>query len=175
MQSIGSASAAFVACWRPVLASRRNMQSRVLNFVLACVVFAASFDGLAQSTPDVVTKYVELKGPAVVGFLRPSTQNLQNAEATASQEQVRLAIESTEVCLGRDFATYQIVTADRIVVRSLGTEESFDLGSFAALTGALLLSPGSNPRILFAGGGPEALKRMLAPTASEYFEKKCDG
>ena len=164
-----------VARCRALIVSRRNMQFRALNLVLAFMMLTASCDALPQSTTDVVTKYVDLEGPAVIAFLRPSTQYLQNADATASQEQVPLAIESTRICLGRDFATYQIVTADRIVVRSPGSEESFDLGSFAPLTGALLLRPNANPRILFAGGGPEALKRMLRPSASEYFEKKCDG
>jgi len=44
---------------------------------------------------------------------------------------------------------------------------------FAPLAGALLLRPGSNARILFAGGGPEALAQMLRPAASEYFGKRC--
>src|SRR6266446_6447313 len=139
------------------------------------VVLTASCGALQQSTTDVVTKYVDLDRPTVVAFLRPSTQDSLNADATASQEHVRLAIESTKICLGQDFASYRMVITDRIVVRSPEGEESFELGHFAPLAGALLLRPGSNARILFAGGGPEALKRMLRPAASEYFGKKCDG
>ena len=156
--------------------SRPKMKYAGLNLLLALLVLlTASCSALRQSTTDVVTKYVDLDRPTVVAFLRPSTQDSLNADATASKEQVRSAIESTKMCLGQDFASYQIVITDRIVVRSPGGEESFELGHFAPLAGALLLRPGSNARILFAGGGPEALERMLRPAASEYFDKKCDG
>ena len=143
------------------IVSRRKMRSPGSNLLLVLfVVLTASCGALQQSTTDVVTKYVDLDRPTVVAFLRPSTQDSLNADATASQEHVRLAIESTKICLGQDFASYRMVITDRIVVRSPEGEESFELGHFAPLAGALLLRPGSNARILFAGGGPEALKRM---------------
>jgi hypothetical protein len=154
---------------------RRKMRSPGLNLLLGLfVVLAASCDSRPRSNPDVVTKYIDLERPTVVAFLRPSSQDSLNAEATASQENVRSAIEGIKICLGQDFVSYRIVTADRIVVRSPGGEEPFELGHFAPLVGALLLRPGSHSRILFAGGGAEALERMLRPVASEYFAKKCD-
>ena len=153
-----------------------NMRSPGSNRLSALfVVLTASCGALQQNTTHGVTKYVDLDRPTVIAFLRPSTQDSLNADAKASQEHVRSAIESTKICLGQDFASYRIVITDRIVVRSPEGEESFELGHFAPLVGALLLRPGSNARILFAGGGPEALERMLRPAASEYFGKKCDG
>ena len=153
----------------------RKMRSPGFRLFLGLsVVLAASCGSLPQRNPDAVTKYIDLARPTVVAFLRPSTQDSLNEDDAASQEHVRSAIESTKVCLGQDFASYQIVVADRIVVRSPAGEESFELGHFAPLAGALLLRPAANSRILFAGGGPEALKRMLLPAASEYFGKNCD-
>lgn len=155
--------------------SRRKMQSPGLNFLLGLfVVLAASCGSLPQRNPDMATKYIDLERPTVIAFLRPSTQDSPNEDTAVSQEYVRSAIESARLCLGQDLASYQIVVSDRIVVRSPGGEESFELGQFAPLVGALLLRPGSNSRILFAGGGPEALERMLRPVASEYFGKECD-
>jgi hypothetical protein len=69
--------------------------------------------------------------------------------------------------------SYRTVFAERIVVRWVGHEETFAVGDFAPLVGALLLRPGSNARILFAGGGPAALAQMLQSTAREYFGKRC--
>ena len=155
--------------------NRRNMRSPGLNLLLGLfAVLAASCGSLPQRNPDAITKYIDLERPTVVAFLRPSTQDSVNEDAAASQEHVRSAIESVKACLGQQFASYQIVVADRIVIRSSAGEESFELGYFAPLAGALLLRPGANSRILFAGGGPEALKRMLLPSASEYFGKNCD-
>ena len=155
--------------------SRGNMRSSGLNLLLGLfAALAAPCGALPRNNPDVITKYIDLARPTVVAFLRPSTQDSLNEDAAASQEHVRSAIESVKACLGQHFASYQIVVADRILVRSPAGEESFELGHFAPLAGALLLRPGANSRILFAGGGPEALKRMLLPTASEYFGKSCD-
>lgn len=60
----------------------------------------------------------------------------------------------------------------RIVVRWRKGDETFELGN-SGLVGALLLRPGANARILFAGGGPEALSRLLIPALGEYFGKGC--
>jgi hypothetical protein len=78
-------------------------------------------------------------------------------------------------CLGEESVSYHRIFADRIVIRWFGGEEVFDVGQISPLVGALLFRPGSNPRILFAGGGPEALGQMLPRAASEYFGKKCAG
>ncbi len=87
---------------------------------------------------------------------------------------MRSALENTKLCLGEDHGSYQVVFADRIVVRWYGREEVFQVKDFVPLVGALLVRPGSNARILFAGGGPEALERMLPAAASAYFGGKCD-
>ena len=137
------------------------------------VLLAVSQAALPKSAEEVVTVHVDGDKPAVIAFLPPSMQDSQVKEAAEAQERVRSAIESAKLCLGKDTVSYRMVFADRIVVRSLGREETFEISPFAPLAGALLLRPGWTPRILFAGGGPEALARMLRSAASEYFGKRC--
>jgi len=84
-----------------------------------------------------------------------------------------LAIENTRLCLGEDQVSYRVVFGERAVVRSLGREETFDVGDFAPLVGALFLRPEASARILFAGGGPEALAQMLSSAARDYFHGGC--
>lgn len=140
----------------------------VLSVLLAdCAVVPAQ--GVLQEA------YVEPIRPTVIAFLPPSMRDPANVDAAAARAQVEAAVGAAKVCLGEDFASYRMLFADRIVVRSPGREESFELAHFAPMVGALLLRPGSNARILFAGGGPEALERMLRSAVSEYFGKKCDG
>ena len=145
------------------------------NLLLALLVLlTVSCVALQQSTTDLVTTYVDADKKTVIAFVPPS-QDSQDRGAAAAQERVKSAIESTKMCLGEDYVFYRLAFAERIVARSLGREESFEVGHFAPLVGALLLRPGSNARILFAGGGPEALAQMLRSAASEYFGKRCDG
>ena len=128
---------------------------------------------LPQGTEDVVTAYIEGDKTAVIAFLPPSLHDSQDKGAAEAQERVKSAIEDTKLCLGEDDVSYQVVFAERVVVRSIGREETFEVGHFAPLVGALLLRPGRNARILFAGGGPEALAQLLRSAASEYFGKRC--
>ncbi|HJV61947.1 MAG TPA: hypothetical protein VJ743_13445, partial [Albitalea sp.] len=97
----------------------------------------------------------------------------RQAQARQARELVRSAVQDTKRCLGEHTASFKIVFAQRIVVRSRHGRETFDLGSDSTLVGALLLRPDANARILFAGGGPEALSPMLVPAAAEYFGKVC--
>jgi hypothetical protein len=137
------------------------------------VLLAVSQGALPKGAEEVVTAHVEGDKPAVIAFLPPSMQDPQLKGAAETQERVRSAIENAKLCLGEDTVSYRIVFADRIVVRSRGREETFEVSPFAPLVGALLLRPGWTPRILFAGGGPEALAQMLRAAASEYFGKRC--
>jgi hypothetical protein len=134
----------------------------------------ASSSALPQAAEEPVTAYVDVDQEAVVGFLPPSMQNLRDSGAAQAQDQVRWAVHSVERCLSDDHVHYEVVFAERIVVRSRAGEESFELGRLMPLVGALLLRPDSNGRILFAGGGPEALDRLLRQAAGEYFGKQCD-
>ena len=131
-------------------------------------------DALPQTAEDPVTAYVEVNREAVIAFLPPSMQSLQNRDAAEAQDRVGSAVEGVKRCLGEDHVYYQVVFAERIVVRSLAGEETFELGRLVPLVGVLLLRPNSNARILFAGGGPEALVQLLRQAAGEYFGKKCE-
>jgi hypothetical protein len=123
---------------------------------------------------DESTVYVDGDREAVVAFLPPSMQDAQDRSAAEAQARVRSAVESVKGCLGPE-VNYRVVFAERLVVRSRGGEESFEFGHLVPLTGALLLRPGSNTRILFAGGGPEALVQLLWQATGDYFGKECDG
>jgi len=138
-------------------------------------LLVASCTAIEHGTTDTTTTYIDLDRPTVVAFIPSSMRESRDRDAPAASEQVKAAIERTRACLGADYASYRLVFADRIVVRAPGREESFDIDNVTPLVGALLLRPDANARILFAGGGPEALRRMLRRAASDYFGKKCDG
>ncbi len=144
-------------------------------FLALLVLLTASRIALPQNAKDAVTAEVEGGDSAVIAFLAPSMRDSQNKAAAEARARVRSAIENVKLCLGEEYVSYQVVFAERIVVRSFGREEIFEVGDFAPLVGALLLRSGSNARILFAGGGPEALAQMLRSAASEYFGKTCEG
>ena len=119
-----------------------------------------------------MTAYVEGDRAAVIAFLPPSMQVSQGEGATEAEALVRLTLQNTKACLAEDHISYRVVFVQRIVVRSREGEETFEVGDFAPLVGALLLRPHTNARILFATG-PEALAQMLQLAASEYFDRKC--
>jgi hypothetical protein len=144
-------------------------------FVAFLALSTACGGALPQSTERVVTACIDGEKTSVIAFLPPSMQDSRDKGAAAAQERVSSAIENTKLCLGNDYVSYRVVFAERIVVRSLAGEETFEVGHFAPLVGALLLRPGSNARIIFAGGGPEALAQLLHSAASEYFGKRCEG
>ena len=158
----------------PLNVSRPNVKcNRPIALLLLPLLFAASPGALAQSTEDVVTAYIEGDKVAVIIFLPPSTRESRDKGAAAAREHVKSAVKDIKLCLGEDDVSYQVVFAQRIVVRAPGREETFEVGHFAPLVGALLLRPGRNASIIYAGGGPEALAQMLRSAASGYFGRKC--
>ena len=161
------------------------MRARSLPSMLAAsIALAAGCAGPDQGELAPDTAYADAATPAVIAFVPPpgaSTRATPGAaaaeepDASATRALVESAVADTQACLGATAVSYRVVSAQRIVVRGGGRDESFDLGHTAPLVGALLLRPGMNSRILFAGGGPQALGRMLRPAASEYFGIPCIG
>ena len=147
----------------------RFYRSSVALPLLLALALANSALAAGPSVQAPVTVYVAGTRPTVVAFLPPSFK-----AAAQAQELVRSAVQDTKLCLGKSYASYKVVFAERIVVRSPGRTETFELGR-AQLVGALLLRPSANARIVFAGGGPEALVQLLPSAASEYFGKACNG
>ncbi|HTT12088.1 MAG TPA: hypothetical protein VMG60_14445 [Burkholderiaceae bacterium] len=148
----------------------KNTAARLLlGLVVALALPAAPAGPRTQ-----VTVRVTADKATVIAFLPPEMRNASDYDSTAARDYVSLAMADIKNCLGNDYASYRVVFAERIVIRSRGREEIFDLGTVAPLVGAVLAGPDSpNARLLFAGGGPEALTRMLRPAASEYFAKRC--
>jgi len=139
--------------------------------LLACSALAAT----AEQKADVTVR-VAVDKATVIAFLPPSMRNSRDYDSTAARDYVSEAMAGAKACLGKDYASYRVVFADRIVIRSQGHEQAYETRTVAPLVGALLFGPGApNARILFAGGGPEALSRMLRSAASEYFERRCGG
>ena len=145
----------------------RSNRSCAALLLLSALANSALAAGPRAQAP--VTVYVAGNGPTVIAFLPPSFKS-----AAQAQELVRSAVQRTKRCLGSSVATYQVVFAERIVVRSPRHRETFELGR-AQLVGALFLRPSANARIVFAGGGPEAMARLLPAAAGEYFGKVCNG
>jgi hypothetical protein len=144
------------------------------QLLLALALFVSAGALIAQGTDGVATAYLEGDRAAVIAFLPPGARDSAEPGETAARVQVQLALENAKRCLEEPEVVYRVVFADRIVIRRLGREESFQVSHFAPLAGGLLYRPGSNARILFAGGGPEALVQLLPSAASEYFRKKCN-
>jgi hypothetical protein len=138
------------------------------------LVLANPACAVRQIVKAPVTVYIAGNKTTVVAFLPPSLRNPREMVASQAQKRVKSAIQNTKRCLGEGYASYTVVFAERIVVRSRGSKETFELGR-TPLVGGLLLRPGANARILFAGGGPESLEQLLPSAASEYFGKACIG
>jgi len=82
-------------------------------------------------------------------------------------------MQAVERCFGPDLADFSITFADRIVVRHADHDETFDVDGPTPLPGAVLVRPEANSRIVYAGGGPEALGPLIASAAGEFFGRKC--
>jgi len=139
--------------------------------LLSVALLAASHGEAVQQGESVA--YVDATKAAVIGFLPPAARGSQDEAAIDARAQVELAIESAKRCLGPASVSYQVAFVDRIVIRSVGGEDTFQVSQFAPLVGALLFRPGSNPRLLVAGGGPAGLVRMLPRALSEFFGTAC--
>jgi len=138
------------------------------------IVVGLPVQALPAGPKAPVTVRVTADRATVIAFLPPAMRDARDDDSTAARDYVALAMDDLKTCLGKDYASYRVVFAERIVIRSHGREQIFDLATVAPLVGALLAEPGAaNARLLFAGGGPEALKRMLRPAASDYFAKRC--
>jgi hypothetical protein len=143
-------------------------------FLALLLSIAPSLDVHATGAEPPDTIYVDGDKATVIGFLPPSMNNPRDGDAREAHELVARAIANAKLCLGEDYANYRVVFAEHAVVRSHGHEQPLELGTVRSLVGALLVGPESpNARVLFAGGGPEALSRMLDPAATEYFGREC--
>jgi hypothetical protein len=150
---------------------KKFMPRQLVTLLAALAALCSLSAALAAET----VAYIDLIGPTVVAFLPSTLQQSVSVDGIPAQQQVAAALERARVCFGTDYAVYRIIVADRIVVRSRGREESFEIASVYPLVGALMLQPEDNPRIVFAGGGPEALPRLLPQAASDYFGRQCHG
>lgn len=137
------------------------------------VLVATSTGALSRDMEEGGTVSVAGDPRAVIAFLPPSMRDPETRGAAEAQASVRSAIESTRRCLGEVGVSYHVVFADRIAVRLRERDETFDVGDLAPLVGALLIREDSNVRIMYAGGGPEALPRMLRSAAGRYFGREC--
>jgi hypothetical protein len=149
--------------------------SFVIGSLAALAALVASCAASERGANGAVTAYVDLERPTVVAFIPDSMRESSPADAAATEAQVNEALNRARACLGESSASYRLVHADQIVVRTPGREDSFDIANLRPLVGALLLRPEANPRILFAGGGPEALRRMLGRAVGDFFGKECNG
>ena len=150
---------------------------RALPGGAAIAAVAAALLPAAAAAPsgDALVVDLYLARPEVVGFLPASTTRSIGTDAALERALVAQALSRTQACLGAAAVAYQLVVADRIVVHDGGRVTSFEVADMRPLAGALLLAAGSNPSVLFAGGGPESLAQVLPRAAASYFHQGCSG
>lgn len=136
-----------------------------------CFVAAALATPCAWGQP--ATAYVDGQRDSLVVFLPVASKRDASLEARLARSYAQVTVEAVKQCLGEGRAEVGIAYADGIVVRRAGSEQRFDLTT-PTLPGALMVRPGASPRIVFAGGGADALRRLVTPAAAEYFGAKCD-
>ena len=150
---------------------------RHASWKLGLALFAllsAPSRALPDTADDSNTAYVDGEREAVIAFVPIVTPGSPDGDAAEAHKLAVSAVETMKRCMGESRTDYRVVSAERIVVRLLNGDETFELDHGVALAGALLLRPGSNPRILFAGGGPEALVLLLRQESKEYLGQNCD-
>ena len=140
---------------------------------LLIVCLTGSGTALGQDAGQPATAVIDGTRAAIIIFLPPSARDAQDSEATEARASAALAIELTRRCFGRDDVSYKLLSADRMIVRLADREEIFDLWQFPSLPGAVFVRPGANPRIVVAGGGAEALERLVPSAAGDYFGRAC--
>jgi hypothetical protein len=138
------------------------MSSVFIRGVLSCIVFATLPCGASD---QAATREINLLIPTVIAF---APNALKDGDATLAD-----ALVLAEACLGQGAIDYQVVRADRIVVHDGGREVAFDLAGLVPLPGALFLTPGAHPSIVFAGGGLESMATLLPRAAGGYFHIPC--
>ena len=150
----------------------RLLQGTAWHSAACTCLGLASFLTATPADAGIVTE-LALDNPTVVIFV-PSTVRpedlgeLSGADAWAVQ-----ALQRTQVCLSDLYVFYRFMHADTIVASEGARRTSIDVGLAAPLTGALLLKPGANARVIFAGGGPPSLPDLVARAAGDYFEHPC--
>jgi hypothetical protein len=143
------------------------------SLVCVAAILATSCTMTPPMPVEPDTAFVDGDRASLIAFSPWMGPGASDETRAAVEAALRSAIESTRRCLGAGQVATQVVVADRIVIRSSGHDEAFERGQAAAgLVGALLLRPGSNPRIVFATDAT-ALQSMLPLTSGEYFGKHC--
>lgn len=133
----------------------------------------ALFPCPAQPAAPPVVADIDASRPAVLAFVPVSAALVDGTDAALAQALAAEALVRANVCLGDAPVVYQLLRADRIVVHDGTRAAAFDIADGAPLAGALLVAPGTNPSVLFAGGGPGSLARLLPQAAGEFFHHAC--
>ena len=121
-----------------------------------------------------VTALLEGNGNVIVIFLPPAIAHSHREDIWLARTYADTAIFAIERCLGTAYASYQVVYADRIVIGRSTDAKTFEVRQGAPLPGAILFHPGSNARVMYAGGGAQALVPLVLSASGDYFGKQCD-
>lgn len=142
---------------------------------LASAIVAGLPARAADPPAAPLVRQIVLVGPTIVAFLPQSQRSSGEAQMPSASVYATQAMGRVKWCLGARAIAYHVVYADRIVVHRGDHDEVYEVTDNANLPGALLLSPTASPRIVFAGGGPQALVPLLRQAASDYFGTTCRG
>ncbi len=140
------------------------------------LVAALVISTAAAAAPRQVAATAHLEGNrnVVAIFLPPPIEHSRKEGSWLARTYAETAIFAIERCLGTAYASYRVVYADRIVIGRSTDAQTFDVGQAAPLTGAILFHPGSNARVMYAGGGAQALVPLVLSATGDYFGKRCD-
>lgn len=125
----------------------------------------------APQSPLVADLYPQ--HPTIVGFLPAALPVADEAADALARSLVAQALARAQACMAGPAVNYQLLVADHIVVHDGKRVTAFEITDAAPFAGALLLAPGANPRILFAGSGAQALADGLPQAAGDYFHRAC--
>ena len=153
--------------------SRAHRWRRLRDAITLTGLALASVTALAATAlPPGLVADIYVDRPTILVFV-PAAPSDDDGDIALTRAQAAQALSLAGACLGHRPAMYQLVVADRIVLHDGARVADFDIGNTAPLTGVVLAAPRRNPRVLFAGGGPQSLAAATPLAAAEFFHQVC--
>lgn len=133
------------------------------------LVASAQASGGPSTLARPVTVQVSVSGPTIIAFLPPEASQPDVEGAGEAVAHIRFAIADTRRCMGVKAVRFEIVYADRVVVKAAHVQQTFDVGSLGQGIGALLAEPGRPATVVHTEVGPSSLAHRLPQAAFEYW------
>jgi hypothetical protein len=115
--------------------------------------------------------HITVTGPTIVAFLPLGTDKNDDHGSQEAIAHVQFALEDTRKCLGKYRASFKLVFADVVTLKTGSSTSTIRLTDKSQGVGAILLSLDKPPRYV-AAHGPSVLMHLLPPATGEYFGVK---